>query len=96
MRVFFALRYIIGGLLFLPMISQALTFAEAREMVIPFLYGMVGFFGALAFGIFGAGFVTYLVRMALDYRMYGIDVMTWGITIMFVVVILVGILVLIE
>ncbi|TSC86484.1 MAG: hypothetical protein G01um10148_470 [Parcubacteria group bacterium Gr01-1014_8] len=80
----------------LPFLANALTLAEMRDAAVPFLYGIIGFFGALAFGIFGAGLVVYLVRMSLDNRMYGIDIMIWGVTILFVVVLLIGLLVWIQ
>lgn len=79
-----------------PSVSDALNMADIREAVSPFLYGMIGFFGAAAFITFGGGMTIYLVRMALDNRVEGIDVMIWGCTIFFIVLVLIGILVLIE
>lgn len=80
----------------LPSLANALGMTEIRGVVSPFLYGTIGFFGALAVLAFGSGFVLYLVRIGTDQRVEGIDIMIWGVTILFVVIILIGILALVE
>ena len=66
------------------------------DTLLHFLYGLIGFFGALAFLAFGSGMALYLSRMALDNRVVGVDIMMWAVTILFVVDILIVILVLLE
>ena len=55
------------------------------ETIALFLYGIIGCFGAVGIGLFIGGYIVYLVRMGLDGRSLGVDLMTWGVTVMFVV-----------
>lgn len=91
-----ALAVIAIGVFVFPTIADAFSMMEVRETISPFLYGLIGFFGALAFVTFGGGMAVYLVRMGLDNRVEGIDIMIWGVTIFFIVLVLIVILVLIE
>ncbi len=91
-----ATRFALCATLAFPFFANALSMTEIRGTISPFLYGLIGFFGAVAVLIFGSGLVLYLVRIGTDHRVEGIDIMIWGVTILFVVIILIGLLVLIE
>jgi hypothetical protein len=49
------------------------------------LFGVVGFFGAVSIGLIIGGFATYVARAGLEGRVEGIRVMEWGVSVMFVV-----------
>jgi hypothetical protein len=49
------------------------------------LFGVVGFFGALSIGLMIGGYTTYIARAGLEGRVAGIRVMEWGVSVMFVV-----------
>lgn len=49
------------------------------------LYGVVGFFGAVSIGLLLGGYVVYLARMGLEGRADGIRLMEWGVSVLFVV-----------
>jgi len=49
------------------------------------LYGVVGFFGAASIGLMVVGYIIYMARMGLEGRAEGIGYMEWGVTVMFVV-----------
>jgi hypothetical protein len=80
----------------MPHIASALTLRGAYDSFSPLLYGAIGFFGAAAVLLFGAGFILYIVRMGTDHRVEGIDYMIQATYILFVVLILVAIVALIE
>ncbi|MEK7499778.1 MAG: hypothetical protein AAB649_04195 [Patescibacteria group bacterium] len=87
------------GLLILcatPRVSAALTFEEVHQASILFLYGGIGFFGALAILYFFGGFIVYLVRLGQEYRQEGIYNMLHGVRILFYVLCAVLILKLLE
>ena len=50
------------------------------------LYGAIGFFSALSFGLFFGGWTLYLVRAGQEYRQDGIYIMMWGVRILTLVV----------
>lgn len=78
--------------LLVPFAVDALTLTEARETAALFLYGMIGFFGALAFGLFGAGALAYFINIGTERRVYGIHYMIIGVKVLFGVVCLIVIL----
>jgi hypothetical protein len=86
------------ALLFLsvPRLAFALTFDEAYTGAILFLYGGIGFFGALSLLYFLGGFIVYLARLGQEYRQTGLYHMIHGVRIMFYVIVAIGVLKLIE
>ena len=58
------------------------------EMLFVFMYGSMGFFAAASFGLLVGGYILYLVRMGTEARDAGIEFMEWGVTMLFVVLIL--------
>ncbi len=79
-----------------PGVSAALTFEEFYQASILFLYGGIGFFGALALLYFFGGFIVYLVRLGQEYRQEGIYHMLHGVRILFYVLCAVLVLTLLE
>ena len=49
------------------------------------LYGIVGFFGAVSLALLIGGYGMYLARAGLEGRAEGIRLMEWGVSVMFVV-----------
>lgn len=68
-----------------PGTSFALTFEDAQQVSLLFLYGGIGFFGALALFYFFGGFIVYLVRLGQEYRQEGLYHMLHGVRILFYV-----------
>lgn len=66
------------------------------DTIILIMYGIVGFFGALAFGYFFGGWVVYLSRMGQEYRIDGIYIMITGTRILFYVLCAIVLLKIIE
>lgn len=68
-----------------PSTSFALTFEEMHQASILFLYGGIGFFGAVGFLYFFGGFIVYLARLGQEYRQEGLYHMLHGVRILFYV-----------
>ncbi len=55
------------------------------EMLVLILYGIVGFFGAVSLSLMLGGYGMYVARTGLEDRADGVHLMEWGVTILFVV-----------
>ena len=75
-----------------PLSAQAYAEGSLMSNVVLVLYGAVGFFGAISTITFIGGFGLYIVRLGTEHRREGIVIMSWGVTTLFVVVILAFIL----
>lgn len=62
---------------------------ETAELI---LHGLIGFFGAASVGVFGWGFSVYITRLGTERREEGIEIMEWGVSILVVVLLLIGVL----
>lgn len=69
----------------LPQVALAMSAAELYQGLLLFMYGGVGFFGAIALYYFFGGFIVYLVRLGQEYRQVGLYHMLHGIRILFYV-----------
>ena len=76
----------------LPLGAAAAGQGGFLETLSIFLYGVIGFFGAVSILAFVGGFVLYIIRLGTDRRREGLIIMEWGVTMLFVVVILIFIL----
>ncbi len=82
-RCFFLLALFVACAI--PGTSAALTFEELHQASLLFLYGGIGFFGALALYYFFGGFIVYLTRLGQEYRLEGLYYMLHGVRILFYV-----------
>jgi hypothetical protein len=78
--------YIILAILAVLAVGYIFTNPVLSEIVELLLYGAIGFFGALSFGLFFGGWTLYLVRAGQEYRQDGIYIMMWGVRILTLVV----------
>ncbi|MBL8157943.1 hypothetical protein JNK62_00165 [bacterium] len=68
----------------LPLAAQE---AVSQSVTVEFgLYAAIGFFGAVALGVFFTGFIMYITRLGTERREDGIKIMEKGMTILMVVV----------
>jgi|GEM_PF-1641237 len=86
-------RLLLCVLLAAPWVATAQEFAalSTSERLVYLMYGLIGFFGALAVLVFVWGFVMYLVRLGTVQRDDGIKIMEWGVGLVLTVLVLVGI-----
>lgn len=98
MRFFKTSGAIAGSGSALTLFTPAVTFAAVglRETVTLFLYATVGFFGAAALLLFSAGLLIYMVRLGTVHREDGVEIMAWGVSVMFIVMCLSLALALVE
>lgn len=86
--------FFVAGLVYA--IVLAVGYEVAYDSLVLFLYGGIGFFGALGLMYFLGGFIVYLVRLGQEYRQEGLYHMLHGVRILFYVLCAVLILKLIE
>ena len=68
----------------LPLAAQEVA---SQSVTVEFgLYAAIGFFGAVALGVFFTGFIMYITRLGTERREDGIKIMEKGMTILMVVV----------
>ena len=72
-----------------PIAAYAFATGGFVDTVVLSLDGAIGAFGAFAIVIFTGGFTLYIVRLGTERRQAGIDLMRWGISTLFVVVIMI-------
>lgn len=62
--------------------------AQTLSQIFGYLNILVGLIFVASVLTFAGGFVVYISRLHLPYRDWGIDIMSWGVTILFVLVVM--------
>jgi len=72
------------SVMFMPIQAYAVTVSQ----LVGYLNILVGLMLTAAFLFFGGGFITYIARLGLVGRDLGIQFMAWGVSILFVLIIM--------
>lgn len=90
------IAFVYASILVVPGISYAQTFEQLYNATVLFLYGGIGFFGALSILYFFGGFIVYLVRLGQEFRQVGLYYLLHGVRILFYVLCAILVLRLLE
>jgi cytochrome bd-type quinol oxidase subunit 2 len=72
-------------------VSSATSTNTTLSQIFGFFNIMVGLMLVAALLLFFGGFISYLTRLGLDNRVQGLRYMYWGLTILFVLIVLLGV-----